>query len=314
MTYKHKFPYALLIILALAAIVTACKPHDEQASAYPNPLQDDLVEVTLDNPGTNSNTTDMLLSAANFDGEHPWVEINNNYPFFTTDDISTKTFETYAELDRLGRCGPTYANVGIDLMPGEDREEIGSVKPSGWTQAKYDFVDGSYLYNRCHLIGFQLTGENANEQNLITGTRYLNIEGMLPFENMVADYVKETKNHVLYRVTPIFQNDNLVADGVLMEGYSVEDEGDGICYCVFCFNVQPGVEIDYKTGESHLAEKDQTATAKPAHYVLNTKTMKFHNSDCPSISTISSNNIDHYVGDRGDIIEMDYKPCGVCKP
>lgn len=185
---------------------------------------------------------------------NPYVIINDNKPFFESDEkYSTEAFENYSELDSLGRCGAAYANICTELMPTEERGEIGSIKPTGWHSVKYDFVDGKYLYNRCHLIGFQLAGENANKKNLITGTRYLNVEGMLPFENMIADYVKETDNHVLYRVTPIFNPLELVARGVLMEAYSVEDEGDGICFCVYCYNNQPGVNINYLTGESSLA-------------------------------------------------------------
>lgn len=180
----------------------------------------------------------------------PYVELNENFPEFTYEDMQTSSFETYSELDELGRCGTAYACVGKDLMPTEKRGNIGGVKPSGWKSVKYDFVDGKYLYNRCHLIGYQLTAENANKRNLITGTRYMNTEGMLPFENMVADYVKETDNHVLYRVTPIFVDDNLVTSGVKMEAMSVEDNGDGVLYNVFVYNVQPGVVIDYLTGES----------------------------------------------------------------
>ena len=179
-----------------------------------------------------------------------YVAVNGNMPFFLPEEITEDSFEYYAELDQLGRCGVTMACIGIDIMPTEDRGEIGSVKPTGWQSVKYDCVEGKYLYNRCHLIGFQLAGENANKRNLITGTRYLNIEGMLPFENLVADYVQETKNHVLYRVTPLFDGDNLVAHGVLMEGYSVEDEGEGVCFCVYAYNVQPGIIIDYTIGES----------------------------------------------------------------
>lgn len=184
----------------------------------------------------------------------PYVEINGNVPYFEESDYTTDSFENYSELDGLGRCGTAYANVGIDIMPTEERGEIGSVKPSGWHTVKYDCVDGKYLYNRCHLIGYQLTGENANEKNLITGTRYMNVEGMLPFENAVDDFVEATNHHVLYRVTPVYAGDNLVADGVLMEGWSVEDKGRGICFCVYVYNCQPGVKIDYATGESRLAE------------------------------------------------------------
>ena len=184
-----------------------------------------------------------------FDGQ-PYVAVNNNDPYFTQTDYTTVSFERYSDLDELGRCGVAYACVGVDLMPTEERESISKVKPTGWVQNQYDFVDGGNLYNRCHLIGFQLTGENANEKNLITGTRYMNVEGMLPFENQVADYVASTGNHVLYRVTPAFTGTELVARGVEMEAYSVEDQGRGVCFHVYCYNVQPGVEIDYATGEN----------------------------------------------------------------
>jgi len=179
-----------------------------------------------------------------------YVVIQDNQPDFQSAELSRESFEQYSKLDALGRCGVAVANIGQDIMPTEKRGTIGQVKPSGWHTVKYNDVDGKYLYNRCHLIGFQLAGENANEKNLITGTRYLNVDGMLPFENLVADYVKETNNHVLYRVTPVFSGKDLVARGVQMEGYSVEDEGEGICFNVFVYNVQPGIVIDYATGES----------------------------------------------------------------
>lgn len=187
----------------------------------------------------------------------PYVELYDNQPSFTEEEkAGTASWERYTELDLLGRCGPAEACIGQDLMPTEERGAIGMVKPSGWHTVRYDdVVDGKYLYNRCHLIGYQLSGENANEQNLITGTRYLNVVGMLPFEDLTADYVQETGNHVLYRVTPVFRGLELVARGVQMEAYSVEDGGAGICFNVYCYNVQPGVEIDYATGESRLAEK-----------------------------------------------------------
>jgi len=182
-----------------------------------------------------------------------YVAVNDNVPFFMPEEITDNSYEYYSDLDDLGRCGVTMACIGVDIMPTEDRGEIGSVKPTGWQSVKYDIVEGKYLYNRCHLIGFQLAGENANKKNLITGTRYLNIEGMLPFENLVADYVKETQNHVMYRVTPLFDGDDLVAHGVLMEGWSVEDEGEGVCFCVYAYNAQPGIVIDYATGNSREA-------------------------------------------------------------
>lgn len=183
-----------------------------------------------------------------------YVELNDNVPSFSKKDMTSKAFEKYSELDDLGRCGVAYANVCRETMPTEERGNIGMIKPSGWQTVKYDNVDGKYLYNRCHLIGYQLTAENANEKNLITGTRYLNIEGMLPFENMVADYIDETENHVLYRVTPIFKDDNLLASGVQMEAYSVEDKGKGVSFNVYCYNVQPGIEINYSDGTSRLAD------------------------------------------------------------
>jgi len=197
---------------------------------------------------------DNLKDYAAYNGE-PYVELNDNVPNFTTrEKNNTKAFENYHRLDTLGRCGTAYANICKELMPTEKRGAIGMVKPSGWNTVKYDVVDGKYLYNRCHLIGFQLAGENANKKNLITGTRYLNVDGMLPFEDEVADYVKDTDHHVLYRVTPVFKGDNLVAEGVEMEAYSVEDKGKGICFHVFVYNVQPGVTIDYATGESRLSK------------------------------------------------------------
>lgn len=186
-------------------------------------------------------------------GKKPYAVINGNVPYFTEDEITDVSFERYSELDSLGRCGAAFASVGSDLMPEEERGEIGAVRPSGWQTVKYDIVDGKYLYNRCHLIGYQLTGENANPKNLITGTRYLNINGMLDFENMTGDYIRWSGNHVMYRVTPYYSGDELVARGVLMEARSVEDNGKGICFCVWCYNVQPGVSIDYATGKSTLA-------------------------------------------------------------
>ena len=179
-----------------------------------------------------------------------YIVVNGNVPYFETKYLTTESYEYYSELDELGRCGPAYACLGKDLMPTEERGSISSVKPSGWQSVKYDCVSGGNLYNRCHLIGFQLAGENANKKNLITGTRYLNVESMLIFENMVADYITETGNHVMYRIWPVFEGDNLVASGVLMEGWSIEDQGEGICFNVYAYNIQPGIEIDYATGES----------------------------------------------------------------
>ena len=246
--------FALLLSVLMLFTLTACEEEDvdlaldiaiavmDELEAYENAQNGGLPG----NPGEDAESVEVIPE---FSGD-AYVTVNGNVPFFMPEEITDESFEYYAELDELGRCGTTMACIGIDIMPTEERGEIGSVKPTGWQSVKYDCVDGKYLYNRCHLIGFQLAGENANKRNLITGTRYLNIEGMLPFENLVADYVQETKNHVLYRVTPIFDGDNLVAHGVLMEGYSVEDEGEGVCFCVFAYNAQPGIIIDYQTGDS----------------------------------------------------------------
>lgn len=250
----------------------------------------------------------------------PYVELDGNQPGFSLEERTTDSFETYSTLDALGRCGPAYACIGQDLMPTEDRESISSVRPTGWVQAEYDFVEGGSLYNRCHLIGFQLTGENANEENLITGTRYMNVEGMLPFENMVADYIKETGNHVLYRAAPIFEGENLVASGVVMEAFSVEDEGEGVCFHVYVYNVQPGVEIDYATGESWetgdsaSSALESQAEEQETDYVLNTSSKKFHRPDCPSVDSMSEKNRQEYHGTREELIAQGYEPCGSCNP
>lgn len=275
----------------------------------------------------------------------PYTEVNGNQPYFTEEELTTQSFETYSELDSLGRCGVAYANVGQDLMPTEPRGEIGAVKPTGWHLVKYDNVDGKYLYNRCHLIAYMLAAENANPQNLITGTRYLNVQGMLPFETKVCDYVKNTGNHVLYRVTPIFDGDNLLADGVLMEAYSVEDAGEGISFCVFAYNVQPGIGIDYATGDNwaegsgtyqstvaSVAEETpvpqpETDTAvqitpessapqesQGITYVLNTNTKKFHYPTCSSVDDMKEKNKQIYTGSRDEVINMGYVPCKRCNP
>jgi len=302
------------------------------------PLEDADVPdapATTDPEQITSSTTSTAFSMSEvpaYSGA-AYVAVNGNVPYFTSDDLTTNSFESYSSLDYLGRCSTAYACVGQDIMPTEERGSIGQVKPTGWHTVKYDCVDGKYLYNRCHLIGYQLTGENANEENLITGTRYLNIDGMLPFENMVADYIQETNNHVLYRVTPIFEGDNLLADGVLMEGYSVEDGGDDICFCVYAYNVQPGVTINYATGDSALdgtaattgpvtlptvqnpSENSQTGTSTTqADYVLNNNTKKFHLPSCSSAEDIKASNREDYHGSREDLIDRGYDPCKRCNP
>lgn len=270
---------------------------------------------TNPNNGPGSETV-TLANIPDYSGE-PYVILNDNIPEFTSEDLTTNSYEHYSELDELGRCGVAKACIGIDLMPTEDRESISHIIPSGWIQAEYEHVDGKHLYNRCHLIGFQLAGENANEKNLITGTRYMNTGGMLPFENMIADYIKETNNHVLYRVTPIFEEDCLVANGVQMEAMSVEDEGDGISFHVYVYNVQPGVDIRYSTGKSTLATTNENGTSTDkASYILNTSNKKFHIEDCSSVKDIKDKdkNKKDYTGNRDDLILQGYEPCGRCKP
>lgn len=278
-----------------------------------------------------------------------YISINNNTPYFSTEAFPDAGEEYYATLDSLGRCVVAYATTGKETMPTAERGSIGMVKPTGWHTVKYDCVDGKYLYNRCHLIGYQLTAENANTSNLITGTRYLNIQGMLPFENMTADYIKETGNHVAYRVTPVFDGDNLVASGVVMEGYSIEDAGKGVCFCVFAYNVQPGVIIDYATGDSELAQQstNQSGTqttgsssdvktpsksektqpdnmseitqSQPSNeseqtYILNINTKKFHYPHCSSVGQMKESNKQEYTGSRDSIISQGYVPCKKCNP
>lgn len=250
-----------------------------------------------------------------------YITVNNNVPYFEKDDITKRAFERYSPLDSLGRCGTAVACVGRELMPTAERGSIGSVKPSGWQTVKYDNVDGKYLYNRCHLIGYQLTAENANERNLITGTRYLNIEGMLPFENMTADYIKETGNHVMYRVTPVFSGNNLLADGVLMEGLSVEDNGEGICFNIYAYNVQPDIKINYANGKSSLAAKKASNTSKKASaaqtqhtYILNTSSKKYHRTDCSSVQDITPQNKKTYKGTADKLKAEGYQPCKRCNP
>lgn len=295
-----------------------------------------------------SGTSFNLADVPAYSGQ-PYVAVNGNVPYFTDADLTDVSFESYSDLDSLGRCGVAYASVSQDTMPTEKRGSIGEVKPTGWHTAKYDNVDGKYLYNRCHLIGYQLTAENANVKNLITGTRYLNVQGMLPFENLTADYVKETGNHVMYRVTPVFESDNLVASGVLMEAESVEDQGEGVLFCVYVYNVQPGIAIDYATGESWAdgsgsagstagqgtagngSSQNQSAgsgaagssgggagysgsSATVQTYILNTNSKKFHLPSCTSATQMKAANRQEFTGTRDEVIAEGYEPCKNCNP
>ncbi|MEO2238371.1 DNA/RNA non-specific endonuclease [Dorea sp. YH-dor226] len=357
---KRKMLNKLLIAFLLSAslFVTGCgekttdevsdtntESTEEANSVIPEEAEKETQEDIAD-VGNTEGIADAedVDSVPEYEGD-AYVTLNQNEPEFEQADMTTEAFEEYSELDDLGRCGEAYANICQEIMPTEERGAIGMVKPSGWHTVKYnDLIDGNYLYNRCHLIGYQLAGENANEENLITGTRYLNVEGMLPFENMVADFVEETGYHVLYRVTPVYEGDDLVAVGVQIEALSVEDEGEGICFNVYCYNVQPGITIDYSDGESsrseHAEEEVRLAEEKKEErrgdqetqasvqekavsgetvseettYILNTNTKKFHRPDCGSVDTIKEQNKKEVAQSREELIKEGYDPCGRCNP
>ena len=296
-------------VVAFLAVLFGVSGNEKAVTGITQETSVDVITSTQD-----IQTSVDLNNIPDFSGE-PWCVVNNNTPTFDDVDTDKKYFENYSPLDNMGRCGVAFACLGRETMPTEERGEIGQVKPSGWVTAKYDCVDGKYLYNRCHLIGFQLSGENANERNLITGTRYMNVQGMLPFENMVADYIKETGNHVFYRVTPVFDGFNLVAKGVQMEAYSVEDDGEGICFNVFCYNNQPGVEIDYATGNSWLDDREPTRKEETdVTFILNVNSGKFHRDTCYSVNSMKEENKKEYTGSREELINYGYSPCGSCKP
>lgn len=246
---------------------------------------------------------------------HRYVVLNNNVPEFTESELDQDAFEVYSPLDKYGRCGVAYAMLGQELMPTEERQSISEIKPSGWQTAAYeDLITDTFLYNRSHLIAHSLAGENANPNNLITGTDYMNKQGMLPFEEDVLEYIRNTGNHVLYRVTPIFHEEELIARGVQMEAFSVEDLGEGICFNLYVYNVQPGVEIDYKTGDNwrdaSLYEDDEAIGT----YILNTSSKKFHYDGCDGASNMSSKNKKIFEGSRDVLIVQGYEPCGSCRP
>lgn len=293
------------LLLSLSLLFGGCSA-DESTNKNIR-ISNETSDKLADTPSTSYD----LKSIPEYSGE-PYVTIHDNVPFFLEEELTTDAFETYSELDDLGRCGTAYANICEDIMPTEKRGKIGMIKPSGWHTVKYTGIDGNYLYNRCHLIGYQLSAENANEKNLITGTRYLNVTGMLPFENMVADYVNETGNHVLYRVTPIYNQENLVADGVLMEAQSVEN--DDLAFCVYCYNVQHGIEIDYHTGDSKSSETEQPSKTSEDLYVLNRNTKKFHRPNCSSVQDIKPKNKQEFSGNTKALIQQGYSPCKNCNP
>lgn len=351
-SYKKLLIPVLCLILTLFLIsLMGCSQLENNANKIENNANKNSTFQVENKQDTDKNNGSVNLESIPAFSDKAYIVINNNNPSFTESDYSTKSFETYSNLDSLGRCGVAYANIGKDLMPTEKRGDISSVKPSGWHSIKYDNVEGKSLYNRCHLIGYQLTAENANAKNLITGTRYLNVDGMLPFENMVADYIKETGNHVLYRVTPIFEGDNLVASGVQMEAKSVEDKGKGICFNIYAYNNQPGITIDYANGDSYLTSSGKSGTASASSknssnsnkssnsssnnsssdskdtasntkqnstntetYALNTDSHKFHKPSCADAKKISTGNKKEYNGSRDQLISEGYNPCKKCNP
>ena len=295
-------------------VTPTAAPADAQTAAQAAADQGVTDQAAAQAGGTSFQLSDVPAYAG-----APYVAVNNNVPYFSDSDMQATSFEQYGDLDSLGRCTTAYACIGQDLS---------------WHNVKYDGIDGKYLYNRCHLIGYQLTAENANEKNLITGTRYMNVEGMEPFENMTADYIKESGNHVLYRVTPVFEGNNLVASGVLMEGKSVEDNGAGVLFCVYCYNVQPNITIDYATGDSSesgdtgAADQGQTNQAAPtatqapqpaadanqtAAYIGNANTHTFHRPDCSSVARMSDKNKVTFSS-REEAINAGYDPCEICNP
>ena len=283
----------LTLLLCLMFLMTGCDVEENlgiTSESSQTTVQSSPSDISVSSDEKNI----QLDSIPEYSGK-PYVVINDNQPFFTDADLTEEPFENYSDLDELGRCGVAYANICIDLMPTEERGSISQVKPTGWHSVRYDNVDGKSLYNRCHLIGWQLAGEN---------------------ENMIADYVKETDYHVLYRVTPIFEGDNLVASGVEMEAMSVEDNGDGILFNVYCYNVQPDITIDYTTGDSYLST-DSTSNSSASNkttYILNENTMKFHTQDCPSVKQMKSENCKEYTGNRQDLLDQGYEACQKCHP
>ncbi len=332
-TIKETIAIGFLLIIIISLLV-GCDRHGESTnSGYfietaPTSKVDNLSTPQTEDTTAQALTEEVTSAIPQLDlstvppySGAPYYEVNDNQPFFHKNDLTTESFISFSSLDDFGRCGVAFACIDSDCFPTEPRGEIGMIKPSGWHTVRYDdLIEDKYLYNRCHLIAYSLSGENANPKNLITGTRYLNTEGMLPFENKVHDYIENTNNHVLYRVTPVFEGNNLVANGVLMEGYSVEDNGTGICFNIFCYNVQPSIEIDYADGTSKIAAASHTETTTESEsapeitYILNTNTKKFHYPYCDSVGQMKEKNKQPFTGSREKVIEMGYSPCGRCNP
>ena len=299
--FKKTLIMIIGVLLCLSGFMGCSSTYDPSTDSKGQSVEDsNSNNILLTNPNTNDDIS--ISNIPEYSGED-YIILNNNIPNFSDSDLTTTSFEEYSPLDSLGRCGVAFANIGTDIMPTEKRESISSVKPGGWNSAEYptDVIKGKYLYNRSHLIGFQLTAENANERNLITGTRYFNATLMLPYENMVADYIKETNNHVLYRVTPVFKGNNLVATGVQIEAKSVEDNGEGIEFNVFIYNIQPGITIDYVTGDSALSGEEITKT-EPSNTSSNPTTNNSNTSTSSTEKTVirgnSNSKIYHCPGQR----------------
>ncbi len=311
----------LLLTVIMLCSLTACTELETTTGTNSGTSNsttiNDMFQDVIDSAIGSIDTKFDLSSIPDYSGK-PVVIVNNNKPFFTESEITTESFEEYSELDYLGRCGVATACLSKDTMPaeGEERGEIGMIKPAGWYTVKYpEVISDLYLYNRCHLIGWQLCAENDNRRNLTTGTRYLNVEGMLPYENMVDDYIEETGNHVMYRVTPVFVDMELVCRGILIEAQSVED--DGCVFCIYCYNVQPGIGIDYRTGESvqlPIDNSDIDESTEPTKYILNNGSKKVHREDCKYAAEISENNYEAYYGTLKEILDEGFNACGACKP
>ena len=321
-----------LYLIAVCILLAGCLPpnpvpldsHKEQTSLITQSAKEDTTDrngnMTAEAPlptGTEEGTEENLSFEECLQGIPDYVgDFIIEIPPYGFDKSITTAYEKYSELDSLGRCGTAEALIGKELMPTEPRGEIGMVKPTGWHTVRYDdLIEDKYLYNRCHVLGFQLTGENDNVRNLITGTRYFNVEGMLPYENMVANYIRLTGNHVYYRVTPVFEEDNLLCKGVWMEAevakheVGMHEEG-GILFSVFVYNIQPGVWINYETGDSCR----ESVLGLVQNFILNTKTMKFHEADCEKVADIGGKNKKEYSGTREALTKDGYEPCGWCNP
>ncbi|MDD5986504.1 MAG: DNA/RNA non-specific endonuclease [Eubacteriales bacterium] len=331
--------WLMALLVAAACTFTGCSGtadggSDADSAKAPRQQTEQQAETSSDTSAQTAVKDDISLSDIPAYSGSPYVEIDGNEPDFSASRLTTKEFETYGALDDQGRCTTAYVNVSEETMPTEERGSIGMIKPTGWHTIRYDFVDGKYLYNRCHLVAHELAGEDANEENLITGTRYLNIEGMLPFENEVADYVKSTGNHVIYEVTPVFKGSEQLARGVHMEAESVEDKGKGISFNIYCYNVQPGVHINYRNGDSYATGKEGGSESSSASssassssssagsqkagqrqtFILNTNTGKFHREGCYLARTIARKNRSTIKTTAAALERRGYSPCKRCNP